>query len=142
MILSATLKKDSANGDVVRYVDSFGGKHSFLSVPVEIKASDLPDPPPLLLRISLDWYQEPRSQAAPVFEADRGRAQTQPRTLAPGDLVTVVKSRVSGVQSPPEWLEQHLGRTGAVAWVTLGGANVDLGDETVWFSYDELERAL
>jgi hypothetical protein len=142
MILSATLKKDCANGDVVRYVDSFGGKHSFLSLPVEIKACDLPDPPPALLRISLDWYQEPRSQAAPMFGADRGSAKAPLRTVEPGDMVTVVKSRVSGVQSPPEWLEQHLGRTGAVAWVTPGGANVDLGDETVWFSYDELERAL
>jgi hypothetical protein len=55
-------------------------------------------------------------------------------------MVRVIKSRTAGVKSPPEWLGQHLGKSGVVLWVTLGGANVDFGSEAVWFSYDELEK--
>jgi hypothetical protein len=27
----------------------------------------------------------------------------------------------------PEWLEQYLGKSGVVVWITLDGAEVDLG---------------
>ena len=53
--------------------------------------------------------------------------------------VEVMKSRVSGVKSPPEWLEQIVGRTGIVLWTTADGAMVDLDADTAWFSYDELQ---
>jgi hypothetical protein len=142
MTLSATLKKDSEDGGVVRYVDSYGGTHAFLSNGITIKASDLPDPPPALLRVSLDWYQAPRAQTAPPKHIEGALRAAGVEKIAPGDVVMVIKSRMSGVQNPPEWLQQHLGKTGTVAWVTLGGANVDLGDETVWFGYDELEKVV
>jgi hypothetical protein len=141
MILSATLKRESIDGDAVRYVDSYGGDHSFLSGAVVLKASDLPDPPPALLRVDLSWYQAPRDRA----ETGTGETSAQVSShvgrdsIGQGDRVTVIKSRISGVQNPPEWLEQHLGRSGVVLWITAGGANVDLGDDTVWFAYDELE---
>jgi hypothetical protein len=141
MILSATLKRDSAEGDLVQYVDSFGDKDSFLSGAIVLRASDLPDPPPALLRVSLAWYQAPRVQA------DAGREGGSPHTeggahkVSQGDLVKVIKSRTSGVENPAEWLEQHLGKTGVVLWVTAGGASVDLSGEAVWFAYDELEAA-
>ena len=141
MILSATLKMESVDGAAVRYVDSYGGKHSFLSEAIVIKASDLPDPPPALLRVSLSWYQAPRPQngkstgeVSVLATAGAGRQE-----IAQGDRVEVIKSRVSGVKNPPEWLEQYVGRTGIVLWTTTDGAMVDLKTDTAWFSYEELE---
>jgi hypothetical protein len=138
MILSATLKRESIDGEDVRYVDSYGGDDSFLSQAVVLRASDLPDPPPALLRVDLSWYQTPRERSETSTAQAIGQL-TNHRRIGPGDRVIVIKSRISGVQNPPEWLEQHLGRAGVVLWITPGGANVDLGDETVWFAYDELE---
>lgn len=131
MSLSATLKMASVDQGAVYYVDSFGGAHAFLAGPIMVQASDLPDPPPALLRVSLSWYQEPRPQTG-AQEPAKGRK------IAQGDHVSVVKSRVSGVKNPPEWLEQYVGRTGIVLWTTADGAMVDLGSDTTWFAYEEL----
>ena len=141
MILSATLKMESVDGAAVRYVDSYGGKHSFLSEAIVIKAADLPDPPPALLRVSLSWYQAPRAVEGQGTGEDRTPAATvaKPKRIAQGDRVEVIKSRVSGVKNPPEWLEQYVGRTGIVLWTTTDGAMVDLKTDTAWFSYEELE---
>jgi hypothetical protein len=143
MILSATLKKESADGANVRYVDSYGGKHSFLSEAIVIKAADLPDPPPALLRVSLSWYQAPRAVEGQGSGEEGALAvgKAGPPRLAQGDWVKVIKSRKSGVRNPAEWLEQYLGQTGVVLWVTPDGASVSLGGGAVWFSYDELERS-
>jgi hypothetical protein len=137
MILSATLKRERVDGEIVRYIDSYGGEHSFLSEPLIVKTSDLPDPPPALLRVELSWYQAPR--AAGGVAAGPGVAG--PATIAQGDVVRVIKSRTAGVRNPPQWLQQHMGKTGTVLWVTIGGASVDISGEAVWFSYDELEKA-
>ncbi len=141
MSLSATLKRDSADGATVRYVDSYGGRDAFLADAVVIRASDLPDPPPALLHVSLSWYQAPAGVGARSSEANGASPSTGTghRNLEQGDRVKIVKSRVSGVESPPVWLEQHLGKTGIVLWTTAGGANVDLDGGAVWFAYDELE---
>jgi hypothetical protein len=139
VVLSATLKMKSFDGEVAHYVDTFGGRHAFLAEAIAVRASDLPHPPPALLRVSLDWYQTPRSRPAEKVEnGGQMRAAAAP-TLGPGDMVKVVKSRISGVESPAERLEQHLGKIGMVRWVTAGGANVDLSGEVVWFAYEELE---
>lgn len=140
MSLSATLKMESADEGEVRYVDSFGGTDAFLAGPVVIRASDLPDPPPALLHVSLSWYQAPVTGGAGSAGAEGAppSAHTKPRKIAQGDRVEVVKSRVSGVKNPPEWLEQYVGRTGIVLWTTPDGAMVDLGADTTWFSYEEL----
>ena len=135
MILSATLKRDRVDGETARYVDSYGGEHAFLSEPLVLKTADLPDPPPALLRVELSWYQAPRGAAG----VKPGPGMAGHPILAQGDAVRVIKSRITGVKNPPEWLEQHLDKTGVVLWVTLGGANVELGAEAVWFAYDELE---
>ena len=143
MILSATLKRESVDDATVRYVDSYGGKHSFLSEAIVIKAADLPDPPPALLRVSLSWYQAPRTEEGQGAGEESMSAATKagrPRP-AQGDRVKVIKSRKSGVRNPAEWLEQYLGQTGVVLWVTPDGASVSLGGGAVWFSYDELERS-
>jgi hypothetical protein len=142
MILSATLKKDDVEGDLVRYVDSFGGKDSFLSGAMVIKASDLPDPPPALLRVSLAWYQAPRAHAEADHEGGNSPTEGPAHRISQGDVVKVIKSRTSGVENPAEWLQQHLSKTGVVLWVTAGGASVDLSGEAVWFAYDELEPVL
>ena len=141
MILSATLKRESVDGETVRYVDSYWGEHSFLSGAIVLKASDLPDPPPALLRVSLSWYQAPRSQdgSGTGEESALGASGAGPQRIAQGDRVHVIKSRKSGVKSPPEWLEQYVGRTGIVLWTTADGAMVDLDTDTAWFSYEELE---
>jgi hypothetical protein len=140
MSLSATLKMQSVDQGTVRYVDSFGGTDAFLAGPVVVRASDLPDSPPALLHISLSWYQAPVAERAGTAGAERvpASAHTKTRKIGQGDRVEVVKSRVSGVKNPPEWLEQYVGRTGIVLWTTADGAMVDLGADTTWFSYDEL----
>jgi hypothetical protein len=139
MILSATLKKDSADQETVRYVDTYGGRDSFLGEALVIKTSDLPDPPPALLRVSVSWYQVPAT-STPVAGKTRERvaAGMQRTGIAQGDRVEIVKSRVSGVKSPPEWLEQYVGRIGVVLWTTNDGAMVDLGAGASWFSFEEL----
>jgi hypothetical protein len=140
MSLSATLKMESADQDTVRYVDSFGGRDAFLAGPLALKASDLPDPPPALLHISLSWYQAPATAGAggAGAEGTPARSHAKHRKITQGDRVEVVKSRVSGVKNPPEWLEQYVGRTGIVLWTTADGAMVDLDPDTAWFSYEEL----
>ena len=64
-----------------------------------------------------------------------------PDTLKVGDKVLIVKDRDSGVRYPPEWLEQFVGRTGRILWITADGAMVMLEDGATWFPYKELERA-
>ena len=139
MSLSVTLKMESADPDEVRYVDSFGGRDAFLAGPVVIRASDLPDPPPALLHIALTWYQAPVTAGAGSAGAKDGKTHAKPRKIAQGDRVEVIKSRVSGVKHPPEWLGQYVGRSGIVLWTTADGAMVDLKTDTTWFSYEELE---
>jgi hypothetical protein len=142
MILSATLKKDSADQATVRYVDSYGGRDAFLAGAFVVRASDLPDPPPALLHVSVSWYQAPGRAGTPNAGAESALAANGSghRKIEHGDRVKIIKSKVSGVENPPEWLEQHLGKTGLVLWMTAGGANVDLDGCAVWFAYDELER--
>jgi hypothetical protein len=142
MILAATLKRESIDGENVRYVDSYGGKDSFLSGPVVVRASDLPDPPPALLRVSLSWYQAPRAEDGdgPGEEGTLESTAAGRRRIAQGDRVKVIKSRIAGVRNPAQWLDQYLGEAGVVLWVTPDGATVNLGDGAVWFAYDELLR--
>jgi hypothetical protein len=139
MSLSATLKMESTDQDGVRYVDSYGGRDAFLAGPLVIRASDLPDPPPALLRIALTWYQAPITQGAGTAGAEVGRAHAKPRNIAQGDRVKVIKSRLSGVKNLPEQLEQYIGRSGIVLWTTADGAMVNFKTDTAWFSYEELE---
>jgi hypothetical protein len=146
MILSATLKRDAVDDAAVRYVDSFGGKHSFLAGPVSVKRADLPDPPPTLLRVEFSWYQAAKVVVPGDEERVAGQGQDaaghesgEQRQVAQGDRVKIVKNRKAGVRNPSEWLEQYVGRTGVVLWATATGANVDLDGEAVWFSFDELD---
>jgi hypothetical protein len=149
MSLSATLKRESFEEGEVRYVDSYGGPDAFLADGIVVRAVDLPDPPPALIHITLSWYQTAASAGG-----DTGAAGSEPAGLhatpgaahgaghpnmKQGDVVKIVKSRISGVRNPPEWLEQHLGKTGVVLWTTASGANVDLDGTAVWFAFEELE---
>jgi hypothetical protein len=142
MILAATLKKASVDGDEVRYVDSYGGEHAFLAGALVVKTSDLPDPPPALMRVSLSWYQTPRTleDQNVAEEHSPAAAGDDRKRIARGERVKVIKSKNSGVRNPPEWLEQHLGKAGVVLWLTPDGASVELDGKAVWFHYDELAR--
>ena len=153
MSYSLKLKRESGHegegGDVatVRYSDVRGDTGGLLAQAVVLKASALPDPPPDEIHVTVDWVGaaaglEPQAVLPRTAHADSGvpaGAHTKPMKIAPGDRVEVVKSRVSGVKNPPEWLEQYLGRTGIVLWTTADGAMVDLDADTTWFSYGELK---
>ncbi len=140
-------KGEGADVATVRYSDTRGGTGGLLAQAVVLKASALPDPPPDEIRVTVDWVaaaagperQAVRPRTADADSAVPGGAHARSRKIAQGDRVEVIKSRVSGVKNPPEWLEQYLGRTGTVLWTTADGAMVDLGTDATWFSYEELQ---
>ena len=132
-------KPDAPDGSAVTYtyVGEGAGGHS--ADAVVLRASMLPDPPPDVIYLTVDW---PRPEVVGhAGEAERAAVVTATahKKLAQGDRVEVVKSRVSGVKSPPEWLEQYVGRSGVVLWTTADGAMVDLEADHTWFSYEELK---
>jgi hypothetical protein len=143
MSYSVTMYRQ-AGGDeaTVRYTETERGSGGLLADAVTFRAAVLPDPPPATIRVTFDWIQtrttEHRTAAERVVPGPPSQGPVA-GGFKPGAMVKVVKSRVSGVKNPPEWLEQHLGKIGVVLWTTAGGANVDLGGEAVWFAYDELE---
>lgn len=138
-------KGDGREDATVRY--SEGDTGGLLAQAVALKASALPDPPPEEIHVTFDWVEvaagsEPQAVLPRTASADIGApviAHTRPKKVAQGGRVEVVKSRVSGVKNPPEWLEQYVGRTGVVLWTTADGAMVDLDTDITWFSYEELE---
>lgn len=98
----------------------------------------LPGPPPPSINIRLEI---PRS-AGPLKASGPSRMETPTQApLRPGGQATIVKSRIAGAKYPPEWLEQFLGKTGTVLWVTDKGAMVRIGTDATWFAFAELERA-
>jgi hypothetical protein len=140
-------EEESGDAATVRYSDLRGGAGGLLAEAVVLKASALPDPPPDEIRVTVDWVEAAagpgrragQSGTAPADTGEPASPRSRPRKVAQGERVEVVKSRVSGVKSPPEWLEQYVGRTGIVLWTTADGAMVDLDADTTWFSYAELE---
>ncbi len=141
VILSAILKKQSADASEVRYVGSYPRAHSFLVSEIVIKSADLPDPPPDSLHLSLSWStpQVTMAETKPGREVQQSQAGAERGVIRGGVRVKVRTSRLSTVKSPPERPEQHIDKIGTVLWTTPTGANVDLDGETVWFGYDELE---
>jgi hypothetical protein len=125
----------------VRYAGRRGGSGFLIAGEIVLESAALPDPPPDIIQLTIEWpearVRAPRPPAEYVREAAAGPTEAL-RDLHTGDRVTVVKSRVAGAKNPPEWLEQYLGRSGRVVRVTAHGAEVDLDGDTTWFSFAEL----
>lgn len=107
---------------------------------ISVRQSALSRPVPSFMRITLSFYQgRPVPLEFPALTLARQTASPEKAPEA-GDKVTVIKNRLGTLASPPEWLEQFLGKTGTVLWTSSLGAMVDLSDSATWFSYAELER--
>jgi hypothetical protein len=140
----ATFRRQSENGDAVAYVEQRKGEGPFVSHMLYLRKSALPDPPPETVTVTVDLTAARVSLVQPTSRATPPTRSVVPTlvrpVVKPGDRVTVVKDRTSGVRDPRELIHQYLGRTGVVLRVTGEGAIIELGGEGVWFSYDELEK--
>ena len=142
MRISFTVHSESENGDTVRYVGDSATPYSILVKEMILKASALPVPAPKVMEVTLDW-QEPAK--VPQAGLDAGKlvhghlAGAVRQEAKPGVHVRIVKSRVSGVQSPPDWLAQYVGKIGVVMWTSPDGAMLEIEGVPAWFSYYELE---
>ena len=120
------------------YAEEPVGDHEPVLGTLSVESAALPQPAPPVIEVSVR-YREASLTTMPV---DLSRFVPPPReALKPGDKVTIVKDRTSGIRNPPEWLEQYLGRTGRILWTTAGGAMVKLDKGATWFPYTELERS-
>jgi hypothetical protein len=107
---------------------------------ISVNKSFLSDPPPSVIRVTLALQEgRPVAPEPPGPTLSRWRSSIE-MDLKAGDRVTVVKNRLGGVASPPEWLEQSLGKIGTVLWTSRLGAMVALSGHSNWFPYAELER--
>jgi hypothetical protein len=140
MTLIAHFQLASESGNAACYEERAEEGHPPIVGSLTIQNWALPRPVPSSLRVVVDFYgtARPSGEAAeqtPV--APRGARQT----LSAGAKVTIIKSTVTGVHYPPEWLQQYLGRTGTVLWTTADGAMVRLGESATWFHHTELTIA-
>lgn len=143
MVLSAKLEREGEDAETVLYGARPGDQPTFITEPVRLLKTLLPDPPPAAIRVSFEWSPPTlvkpvvpavSQTSSPAVAATPGRAP-----LRQGDKAKVVVNRRSTVKGPPEKVEQYLGRTGKVVWTTRDGALVEFEKGTTWFSYDELE---
>lgn len=107
---------------------------------ISVKKAALSTPRPSVMRITLSYQEERPALTVPPDLSLSRRATAGEKALEVGDKVTIVKSRLGTLASPPEWLDQFLGKTGTVLWTSALGAMVDLSGSATWFSYAELER--
>ena len=115
-----------------------GGKPSVIGT-ISLRKSAFTTPLPPVLRISLSYHAAGPALSQPPGSTPSPRAVPS-KALEAGDTVTVIKNQQATVTSPPEWLEQYLGKAGIVLWTTPSGAMVDLTSSVTWFPYAELER--
>ncbi len=119
------------------YVEEPVGDNQPMLGTLSVESAVLPQPAPPVIEVSVRYREAAGAATARGFEPVR----PSPReALKTGDKVTIVKDRVSEIRSPPEWLEQYLGRNGRILWTTAGGAMVKLDKGATWFPYSELER--
>jgi hypothetical protein len=139
MFLTLAFTFEEEDGDCARYVEQVEpGKPPAIGT-ISVRKSALCEPLPSVLRMTLSFQECGRLPAErPDMTPSRAMAVNQ-RNLSVGDRVTVVKNRLASVGSPPEWLGQYLGKSGAVLWTTTLGAMVGLPDGATWFPYAELE---
>jgi hypothetical protein len=138
--LSVSLKKDAEDESTIHYSGDGLTGNLLLAGGLALKRSALPEPPPVHITATLRWeLHTPIAQTAPATPGPARVVTPWPAAVKPGDLLTVIKSQSSGVKSPPEWLDQYVGRTGRVLWTTPDGAMLDLDGKASWFSFQELQ---
>jgi hypothetical protein len=141
---STLMKREGGEAGFVSYRAESG--HEAALQTITVRASALAEPPPDEIRVIIQWSTDmpAESEAGESAQAPGrptvGGTKPAQREIRKGDRVRVVKSRVSSAKSPPEWLEQYVGRTGVVVLTTADGAEVNLGTKTTWFSFAELVR--
>jgi hypothetical protein len=139
MYLTVPFALERDDGEAVTYVEQVeSGKLPVLDR-ISLRASVLSTPPPRVVRIIVSYHEELSAPSATGGSAVLGVPAVE-KPLVVGDPVTIVKSRLRTLASPPEWLGEYLGRTGTVLWTTSAGAMVDFADARAWFPYLELER--
>jgi hypothetical protein len=107
---------------------------------LSVRKSALSPHPPSVMRVALSYgAARPAPTHPPGVDVPRW-ADFDEKPLEAKERVTVVKNRHGTLASPPEWLQQYVGQTGAVLWTTPSGAMVDLSGSATWFPYAELER--
>jgi hypothetical protein len=135
MTLITTLSLAREADGRAQYVATPRGEHHPAIATLSIESWALPEPTPSAIRVTVEFYEPARPRTA--SDASR-ESPTREETLREGDEVTIIKNTMAGTKSPPEWLEQYLGRVGRVLWTTAGGAVVKLDNEATWFAYTEL----
>ena len=145
--ITMTLMKDSENPTEVHYGGEEDRHNPLLAGGIVLGRASLPDPVPELLRLSLEWEVAPAAPPLPFAAEPRGVPAGRspgaqwPQSVKAGDPLVVIKSTIAGPNSPPEWLQQYLGRTGIVLWTTADGAMLDFEGKASWFSFKELKPA-
>jgi hypothetical protein len=117
------------------YAEAAPAETAETGISLSIWDSSLPEPAPPSIEIALNFQLSPSLAPPPGPPA---RTPLRPELPKEGEEVVVIKSAIDSVLSPPEWLEQYLGKTGRVVWVTETGAEVELDTGVTWFPNTEL----
>jgi hypothetical protein len=138
MTLTTTLTLIHETEDSAHYAERSGQDSYPLLGTISLQKRALPTPTPAEIRVTLE-PTEPEQQPRPRPSAELARRLLEAEgIIEEGSIVTIVKNRLAGMNQPPEWLEEYLGRKGTVLWTAAGGAMVKLGGEATWFPYAEL----
>lgn len=140
MHLTLPFKLEQEDGETATYEEQVESGRPPVVGTISLNKLALSTPLPSIMRITLSYSEGRPVPSEPLDSTLSHRAASGEKALAVGDKVTIVKSRRGTLASPPEWLEQFLGKTGTVLWTTASGAMVDLAGSATWFSYAELER--
>jgi hypothetical protein len=140
MTLITTLTLVHENEESAYYAETPGKeKHHPLLGAVTVQKWALSHPTPTAIRLTIETYEAEQPTALRHLTVVTPPTDDAEGVLRQGAHVTVVKNRMAGINQPPEWLGQYLGRKGTVLWTTAGGAMVKLDDQATWFPYAELK---
>jgi hypothetical protein len=137
--LTVAFRLEHEDAETATYEEQVEGAEPPVIGTISLAKSALSSPPPPVMRITVTYAE---ARLAPSEHAGftpwlRGASG---ETLEAGDKVVVVKNRLGRLASPPEWLEQYLGKTGTVLYTTASGAMLEVDGRATWFAYEELER--
>jgi len=140
MTLITHFRLASESEDTACYEERTEEGHPLVIGTLCIQNWALPQPIPSSLRVALDFFSAAQPSTRAVQPAS-GRVPVGGKPLAVGKSVTVIKDTAASLIHPPEFLEQYLGRTGTVLWITADGAMVKFDDSATWFAKTELQLA-
>jgi hypothetical protein len=134
MALMATFALSKEDEGRAHYAEIPGAEGAAILGTLSIDLAALPRPTPAVVRIALYLYDTP-------LPTGHHEATVEAPIPRPGDEVIIVKNAMAGTRYPPEWLEQYLGKSGKVLWITPHGAMVGLEQGATWFPFAELRQA-